>query len=63
MIAANKPEEIDYTQYGIQNAMVIDNSGVWRDREGLGKHLLAKGVTKVLLTAPEKAIFLILFME
>ena len=54
MIAANKPEEIDYTQYGIQNAMVIDNSGVWRDREGLGKHLLAKGVTKVLLTAPGK---------
>lgn len=54
MVAANKPEDVDYTQYDINDAMVIDNSGVWRDREGLGKHLLAKGVSKVLLTAPGK---------
>jgi glyceraldehyde 3-phosphate dehydrogenase len=54
MINASVPESIDYTQYGIHNALVIDNTGVLRDRAGLGKHLLAKGVSKVLLTAPAK---------
>ena len=54
MIAAAKPEEIDYTAYDIHDAFIIDNSGAWRDREGLGKHLLAKGVSKVMLTAPGK---------
>lgn len=54
MIAANKPDEIDYTQYGITDALLIDNTGIARDREGLGKHLLSKGIGKVLLTAPGK---------
>jgi glyceraldehyde 3-phosphate dehydrogenase len=54
MIAASNPAEIDYTKYGIDNCMVIDNTGVWRDREGLGTHLDAKGVNQVLLTAPGK---------
>ena len=54
MIAADNPATIDYTQYGINNALVIDNSGVWRDAEKLGNHLKAKGVSKVLLTAPGK---------
>ena len=27
VISANAPEEIDYTQYGIKNALVIDNTG------------------------------------
>jgi glyceraldehyde 3-phosphate dehydrogenase len=54
MIAANGPESIDYTQYGINDALLIDNTGVWRDRAGLGKHLQAKGISKVLLTAPGK---------
>ena len=54
MIAAKTPEEIDYTVYGINNALVIDNTGVARDREGLSKHLKGKGVKKVLLTAPGK---------
>lgn len=53
-ISANSPDQIDYTQYGIDNALVIDNTGVWRDRAGLGKHLEAKGVRNVLLTAPGK---------
>ena len=34
--------------------MVIDNTGKWRDREGLSRHLQAKGAAKVLLTAPGK---------
>ena len=54
MIAANKPEDIDYTAYGISGALLIDNTGVVRDREGLSKHLLSKGIAKVLLTAPGK---------
>ena len=54
MIYANDPAEIDYTAYGINNAIVVDNTGVWRDREGLSQHLQSKGVDRVLLTAPGK---------
>lgn len=53
-IYANSPEEIDYTSYGIHDALVVDNTGVWRDEEGLSQHLRSKGVGKVLLTAPGK---------
>ncbi len=56
MIAANAPEEIDYTTYGINDALVIDNTGAFRDKEALSRHLVAKGVGKVLLTAPGKGI-------
>ena len=56
MIDANNPEDIDYTQYGINNALVIDNTGVFTNREALSRHLKAKGVAKVLLTAPGKEI-------
>jgi len=54
VIYADSPENIDYESYGIKDAIVIDNTGKWRDREGLSKHLKAKGVSKVLLTAPGK---------
>lgn len=54
VIYANSPEEIDYTKYGIDNALIIDNTGKWRDREGLGLHLKSRGASKVLLTAPGK---------
>ncbi|MBF7072607.1 glyceraldehyde-3-phosphate dehydrogenase [Glaciecola sp. MH2013] len=54
VIYANSPDEIDYTQYGINDAVIIDNTGMWRDEEGLGLHLKAKGSKKVLLTAPGK---------
>lgn len=54
MISAKNPEEIDYSAYGINNALLIDNTGVARDREGLSRHLKSKGVSKVLLTAPGK---------
>lgn len=52
VIYANSPTEVDYESYGISNAIVVDNTGIWKDREGLGKHLQSKGVSKVLLTAP-----------
>ena len=54
VIYASNPAEIDYTEYGINDAIVIDNTGVWRDEEGLGQHLQAKGTSKVILTAPGK---------
>ena len=56
MISANSPEEIDYTTYGINNALVIDNTGAFRDKKELSRHLISKGVDKVLLTAPGKGI-------
>jgi glyceraldehyde 3-phosphate dehydrogenase len=54
VIYAGAPDEIDYTQYGINNAIIIDNTGVWRDEAGLGLHLKANGAAKVMLTAPAK---------
>ncbi len=56
MIAANAPEDIDYTQYGIDKALVIDNTGAFRDKEALSRHLVSKGIDKVLLTAPGKGV-------
>jgi glyceraldehyde 3-phosphate dehydrogenase len=56
LIAANNPEDIDYTAFGIHDALVIDNTGVFKDREALGRHLKSKGVKQVLLTAPGKEI-------
>lgn len=54
IIYANSPSEVDYTKYGIKDALVIDNTGVWRDADGLGQHAACPGVSKVLLTAPGK---------
>jgi len=56
VISANAPEEIDYTKYGINDALVIDNTGAFRDEKALGRHLKAKGTSKVLLTAPGKGV-------
>ena len=56
LISANTPEEIDYTKYGISDALVIDNTGAFRDKESLERHTKAKGVAKVLLTAPGKGV-------
>ena len=54
VIYANSPSDVNYNHYGIDNAVVIDNTGVWRDEAGLGQHLKCKGVDKVILTAPGK---------
>ncbi|MFG2606307.1 glyceraldehyde-3-phosphate dehydrogenase [Streptomyces sp. NPDC048514] len=53
VIYADDPSQVDYTEYGIRDAILIDNTGKWRDREGLSKHL-RPGVDKVVLTAPGK---------
>ncbi|GAB3077015.1 glyceraldehyde-3-phosphate dehydrogenase [Corynebacterium aquatimens] len=54
MIYSNDPASIDYTAYGINDAIVVDNTGRWTDRPGLSQHLQSKGVARVLLTAPGK---------
>ena len=56
IISAKNPEEIDYTKYGINNALVIDNTGAFRDKEALSRHLQSKGASQVLLTAPGKGV-------
>ena len=56
IISTNAPEDIDYTKFHINNALVIDNTGAFRDKEALSRHLKSKGVDKVLLTAPGKGI-------
>ncbi|MGE4532766.1 glyceraldehyde-3-phosphate dehydrogenase [Halomonas sp.] len=54
VIYADSPADVDYTAYGIDNAVVVDNTGIWRDEAGLGQHLQCKGAAKALLTAPGK---------
>ncbi|TXI67321.1 MAG: glyceraldehyde-3-phosphate dehydrogenase [Flavobacterium sp.] len=56
IITANTPEEIDYTAYGIEDALVIDNTGAFTTEEALKRHLTSKGADKVLLTAPGKGV-------
>lgn len=53
VIYSDDPTTVDYTAYGIKDAILIDNTGKWRDREGLSKHL-RPGIAKVVLTAPGK---------
>ena len=54
VIYANQPEDIDYTQYDIHDALIVDNTGIFKDEAGLSRHLTPKGAKKVLLTAPAK---------
>ena len=56
IITANAPEEIDYTLFGIDDALIIDNTGAFTSEEALKRHLTSKGATKVLLTAPGKGV-------
>ena len=56
IITANAPEEIDYTVYGIDHALIIDNTGAYTTKEALSRHLVSKGAHKVLLTAPGKGV-------
>ncbi|WP_372937151.1 glyceraldehyde-3-phosphate dehydrogenase [Seonamhaeicola sp.] len=56
VISSNAPEDIDYTKFDIKKALVIDNTGAFRDKQSLSRHLKSKGIDKVLLTAPGKEI-------
>ena len=54
VIYSNDPKTVDYTQYGIKDALLVDNTGRWRDAEGLSQHLACPGIGRVVLTAPGK---------
>ncbi|MEZ0491136.1 glyceraldehyde-3-phosphate dehydrogenase [Kineococcus sp. TBRC 1896] len=54
VLYADDPATVDYAAHGIHDALVIDNTGRWRDAEGLSQHLRSQGVGRVLLTAPGK---------
>jgi glyceraldehyde 3-phosphate dehydrogenase len=54
VIYAENPATIDYTAYGISDAIIVDNTGKWRDESGLAQHLQSAGAARVLLTAPGK---------
>lgn len=56
MIGTKDPSSVDYTAYGIEDALLIDNTGVYNNREALSIHMESKGVSKVILTAPGKEI-------
>ncbi|MGO3885535.1 MAG: glyceraldehyde-3-phosphate dehydrogenase [Mycetocola sp.] len=52
VIYADDPGRINYEDYGIRDAIIVDNTGRWRDRVGLSRHLESPGAGRVLLTAP-----------
>jgi len=54
VIYAGSPSEIDYTKYDINNALIVDNTGLWRDVNQLSQHVKCPGATRVILTAPGK---------
>ena len=53
IIYAKSPEEVVYSDHGIKDPIVIDNTGAWRDESGLGLHIKS-GASKTILTAPAK---------
>ena len=52
MLGTKDAGSMDYEAYGITNALMIDNTGIYKDKEALQIHMRANGVSKVLLTAP-----------
>ena len=52
LIDGANPEKIDYEKYDIYNALLIDNTGVFKSKDALSCHLKSNGIKKVLLTAP-----------
>ncbi len=53
VIYASSPDKVKYSDYGINDPVVIDNTGIWRDGEALSAHIKS-GASKVILTAPAK---------
>lgn len=57
VVEASAPDQADYAAVpGLDDALVIDSSGVWRDAEGLGRHLASPQVGAALLTVPGKGL-------
>ena len=53
VIYASGPDKVKYSDYGINDPVLIDNTGIWRDEEALSVHIKS-GASKVILTAPAK---------
>ena len=53
VIYASGPDKVKYSDYGINDPVVIDNTGIWRDEEALSVHIKS-GASKVILTAPAR---------
>ena len=53
VIYASGPDKVKYSDFGINDPVVIDNTGIWRDEEALSVHIKS-GASKVILTAPAK---------
>ena len=51
VIYASGPDKVKYSDFGINDPVVIDNTGIWRDEEALSVHIKS-GASKVILTAP-----------
>ena len=54
LIHAARPDQANYARFGIDGAIIVDNTGRWRTREELSMHLRSPGARQVLLTAPGK---------
>ncbi|MBR7887635.1 glyceraldehyde-3-phosphate dehydrogenase [Marinomonas sp. A79] len=61
VIYASDPAEVDYQAHGINNALLVDNTGRWRDHDGLSVHLNRPGIERVVLTAPGKEMKNVVF--
>ena len=53
IIYASGPYQVNYKDYDINDPIVIDNTGIWRDEDELSVHIQS-GASKVILTAPAK---------
>ena len=53
IIYASGPADVNYADHDIHDPLVIDNTGAWRDEDGLSKHI-DSGASKTILTAPAK---------
>jgi len=54
VVRAEAPDRVDYRALGIEDAVVVDSTGSWRDRAALERHLAAPGAGRVLLTTAAK---------
>ncbi len=54
VIYAAERTGVDYRSHGIEDAILIDNSGKWRDEAGLSGHLECPGIARAMVTAPGK---------
>ena len=54
IIYSNDPRKVNYKQFGIKKATLIDNTGAWTDEEGLNQHIKNPSVERAILTAPAK---------